>query len=84
MTEQSAHSSPSTSNSMAPPSTRGGVRYQLEMSQMNCPGASPWAVGSALLLQVKGMKKTARSKCHQGCFLITSVAAVTEAEHSYK
>lgn len=82
MTEKSAHSSPSTSKPMAPPSTGGGGRYQLEMSQMNRPGASPWAVGSAPWVWVKGMKKTAYGKCHQGCFLITSVAVVTEAEHT--
>lgn len=30
------------------------------------------------------MKKTAHSKCHQGCLLITSVAVATEADHTYK
>lgn len=41
MTEKFAHSSPSTSNPMASPSTGGDGRYQLEMSQVNCPRASP-------------------------------------------
>lgn len=74
---------PSTSSPMAPPSTGGDVRYQLETSQMNCPGASPWAIGSALLLQVKGRKQlianAIRAASSSPLWL-----QLTEAEHTYK